>query len=1176
MWLNFLKKIRTILEKEVIECDFSIKNKKQTKDILSMKVIHSGTEEKQEKKCQTITFYKKDLELFWKLGPAIAPMFIQKNKLFILKKLFESHVQADENTKKEILNSIIKSTVSQHRAFYQDEGFNSCLYQIKEYKRISDQYYMVSKLENIEEVFQFCYQNGLRQISPKNEDDYTANDSVPCALVLRDLNPVLYEQIKEIKLEGTTIEDLIKKQKKPFNEKISHKLYSLFNTGEKAKNPGNFDVDAMLKLFHSEGIDGLKFILPYIAFYSAKLNQSTFFEWLIKNPDHPIYREIPARITAICLAWAVDNDSLAKLIFESNSESQKNQYFDRTFIVDMESNQHPHLLSYTLIEHNAPYHQQRAKLESFLKLIEKQTIPRIVIKEIYEKASFYHSIAWLDVLKERKLITTLPEWYDELPKRPFSFETLWNYQQTLHKKNERPKRNDMIVFSNSHPPIFGSINYINFIRSGLCDHCIEGKKVRELIDLMFLEMGDHEQATNYTLNLLRLFGANFINIEKYINKYVNPQSNQPVHDLCQFKLPQLGHDKYWDKSFWRNIALRLGPSGLKYIAFAVELEKHEPFRLYKKIYTSDSSNKLICDRLRDFACIVGYKRHGENKKFSHLCMLNGISIEGFEKGVSILASIDTNLYYKKNDLIPDITIKGDELIEADSAYVFRKMSIVELKSGLGLILGKIVNCCQHIDGEGSSCAIYGTLSNKSGFYLLEHQNRIIGQSWVWVDENSGTLCFDSWEASRQDAKQLLKPLLEKFSQKLFLIPGSTLQRVTLGRGGRTPRGCFPLAMEPAKLSKDFHGDMNDSSVQYIVATSEEKISSVTKDGFIRTAGVDTYVQKGKTVKTLALKKSLRNEFEKTHALTTALLRLNSLNPFLEEGCIDEKKRDHDGELFLTHEFLALLVYFKIIKHSSEKYDKTNIVVFKETSDCSGLINILMTLSLKEDGNNAKLLYISGEHSISIYLRNIKGKLNCFIIDSDPSDEDNIETACIIAMALPGTNIIFSTTPLQVDYFSCGIFAMKALMYFSKQGEKIFDYVNQPSLLIKQDTNIYALSSNIYALSSNKLPAPLWKLSQKSQPEGKMTEIQVSKRRELTLKAYHDAESATLFGRSYNLAAIRKKYRYIDQLEDALKKNFSENDLTFLSIRLNTTSSIPSPFEEIINEVSRSPGFKKMT
>lgn len=330
---------------------------------------------------------------------------------------------------------------------------------------------------------------------------------------------------------------------------------------------------------------------------------------------------------------------------------------------------------------------------------------------------------------------------------------------------------------------------------------------------------------------------------------------------------------------------------------------------------------------------------------------------------------------------------------------------------------------------------------------------------------------------------------------------------------------------------------------------EEKLP-ITPDGFVLTKGVDTYVEQGKVNKTLAMHKPLRDKFNESHPLVFSLLKRENFNPLLEEGLLNEKKRNHQGEFYLTHEAIALLVKHKILNHSSKRYDKNNIfVIHEEKHDLSA---VLKSLSFKNHGDNAKIIHISMIHATTMYFRNIHGKIYGLMIDSEPRKDVIPELVSYTAKVLPEVMIFYNTAYLQMDYFSCSTFAIKCLMYFCKQGDEVFEHIKK-SDLTKKEKNIYALSANI-------LPAPLWKLTQRSQPDEKFLNSVVSQNKKMTLDNYLKEHSYLFSNRFYNLSAIRKKYHFFEQLEGFLETQLQDQEKNKLSQQL------PSSLQKIVDDL----------
>lgn len=151
-----------------------------------------------------------------------------------------------------------------------------------------------------------------------------------------------------------------------------------------------------------------------------------------------------------------------------------------------------------------------------------------------------------------------------------------------------------------------------------------------------------------------------------------------------------------------------------------------------------------------------------------------------------------------------------------------------------------------------------------------------------------------------------------------------------------------------------------------------------------TQGIDTYVKKGANITQLAMQADARSRYlEPCQPLVSLLLREDT-NPLIEEGeYIAPSNRMHQGELYLTHDAITLLIEQKIRHHKPSKkglpYHSRNTYVIK--NDAGNLAYILSGLQLSLD-DDAKIIYLSGIHAIPIYLRNQQGRIRCFIVDSE--------------------------------------------------------------------------------------------------------------------------------------------------------------------------------------------------
>ena len=147
---------------------------------------------------------------------------------------------------------------------------------------------------------------------------------------------------------------------------------------------------------------------------------------------------------------------------------------------------------------------------------------------------------------------------------------------------------------------------------------------------------------------------------------------------------------------------------------------------------------------------------------------------------------------------------------------------------MGAVLGNITNCCQVIDGSGEACLKYGMTMPNSCFLTFNYKDKIIGQSWVWYDEGSQTICLDNIEVPNRycdeikSNKMIQKSFtecllrLENNFKKTMVNKGFEVKSVTVGKGcndiGDLLEREFQVVQFPNSL-EDYSG-YNDSSIQY--------------------------------------------------------------------------------------------------------------------------------------------------------------------------------------------------------------------------------------------------------------------------------------------------------------------------------------------------------------------------
>jgi hypothetical protein len=217
--------------------------------------------------------------------------------------------------------------------------------------------------------------------------------------------------------------------------------------------------------------------------------------------------------------------------------------------------------------------------------------------------------------------------------------------------------------------------------------------------------------------------------------------------------------------------------------------------------------------------------------------------------------------------------------------------------------------------------------------------------------------------------------------------------------------------------------------------------------------------------------------------------------------------------------MALIVNEKIKK----RYSISNCFVL----EIHELESLLLRICFKEKDSKALVLSKTCRHWISIYIRNDNNQLKAFIFESTGKlQEWAIPIIRILKNKLPGIKIFGSTTPLQKDRFTCGVFSISSLQYFAKSGNKLFAYLEKHS--------IKRWYHSCFNLNTNKLPAKLMKLNQYLndeylQPPTDLSLVSIKK--QLSLSQYIEKNTV---GKK-NLAAPNKYKK-----NEALLKNITDN------------------------------------
>ena len=143
-----------------------------------------------------------------------------------------------------------------------------------------------------------------------------------------------------------------------------------------------------------------------------------------------------------------------------------------------------------------------------------------------------------------------------------------------------------------------------------------------------------------------------------------------------------------------------------------------------------------------------------------------------------------------------------------------------------LILGEKTNCCQTVNDAGSECVKYGVMKPNSGFIKFSYNGRIIGQSWVWHNKRTKTVCLDNieiptlWKKKIKKHKSLEQDFLDCLHRLAdSFVKNMNIDRVTIGAGYNDLSVVTNLDIITGNISPtpdDYHGYTDAEITQFIL------------------------------------------------------------------------------------------------------------------------------------------------------------------------------------------------------------------------------------------------------------------------------------------------------------------------------------------------------------------------
>lgn len=154
-------------------------------------------------------------------------------------------------------------------------------------------------------------------------------------------------------------------------------------------------------------------------------------------------------------------------------------------------------------------------------------------------------------------------------------------------------------------------------------------------------------------------------------------------------------------------------------------------RQFKDIIKTNAGRKITLEVAQDYIRSISYNNiEVGNEEVAEQAKIAGYDQETFMELQKIFNEGETREF----STIPRITGELDgytyEILRGDDA--------------LALIVGKLTNCCQEIDGAASSSWKHSIISPEGRVFVVrDNDGKIVAQSWFWRNQYTG--CFDNIE-----------------------------------------------------------------------------------------------------------------------------------------------------------------------------------------------------------------------------------------------------------------------------------------------------------------------------------------------------------------------------------------------------------------------------------------------
>lgn len=132
-----------------------------------------------------------------------------------------------------------------------------------------------------------------------------------------------------------------------------------------------------------------------------------------------------------------------------------------------------------------------------------------------------------------------------------------------------------------------------------------------------------------------------------------------------------------------------------------------------------------------------------------------------DKGFQDMKRYEADYHYKFSDNM--VAIRGRNIVCSDNNYTMYLLKSDDIRN---FTVGYDTHCCQHYGSAGSTCVMKLTREPFAGATVIEKNGKIVGQAFVWTDEDKDTFVFDNMEFANDADISLYESVIAEYVKQL--------------------------------------------------------------------------------------------------------------------------------------------------------------------------------------------------------------------------------------------------------------------------------------------------------------------------------------------------------------------------------------------------------------------------